>query len=141
MAVGADCEGLSAQIEEYILYAGCGVWGFLGESEASQARLPLMATTPVPLPGSGSVGWAPPLTRRALSGLMLPVGGAWVTRALSLGLGLGQGWVGWGPPSAAPPLAARCGGHTELPGSHQEALAGLLRWPRGEWKAAVLASG
>lgn len=46
-AVSADCESLSAQIEEYILCAGlpAGVQG------CHQAQLPLAATVLAPLPG------------------------------------------------------------------------------------------
>lgn len=42
MAIGADCEHLSAQIEEYILCTDLAL-GFLGGSRASQAQLPLVA--------------------------------------------------------------------------------------------------
>nr|KAF6331160.1 transcription elongation factor A2 [Myotis myotis] len=59
-AISADCEHLSAQIEEYILCAGALGWGFQRSQRASQAQLALVATALAPLPGYGVMRSAHP---------------------------------------------------------------------------------
>ncbi|ELK04447.1 Transcription elongation factor A protein 2 [Pteropus alecto] len=83
MAIDADCERLSAQIEEYILCVGAGVSGGLTGSWASCP----VATALMPSPGVGPGVGSPLLTSGALSG---PAGGAWVPGTPSLPLDLSR---------------------------------------------------
>lgn len=84
MAIDADCEHLSAQIEEYILCVGAGA-GASGGLTGGWASCPV-AIVLVPSPGGWARGELPLLTRGgALSG---PAGGAWVPGTPSLPLDL-----------------------------------------------------
>lgn len=101
MAIDADCEHLSAQIEEYILCVGAGA-GASGGLTGGWASCPV-AIVLVPSPGGWARGELPLLTRGGGPSLGLPVGpgflGPQACRWTSAGSrstgGPGQGLLSW----------------------------------------------
>uniref|UniRef100_A0A671G305 Transcription elongation factor A2 n=1 Tax=Rhinolophus ferrumequinum TaxID=59479 RepID=A0A671G305_RHIFE len=73
VAIGADCQRLSAQIEEYILCAGARRWAFWGGLRPARLSSPYWTAF------GQAVGWAHPsgAPSRSAEGLILPASGAW----------------------------------------------------------------